>query len=169
MAYRPSYAGFELNAGSAIAGVFPASFQAALLTSFLVVSVTLVSGFTEVTRYDMGDALYVIPGFILLMLLVTTVATVFCALHIALVGVPLAWLLGQKLDTHAGLAISSAAALASALVVSGFWGAWPFGTAGTWPFTALVAAYALPSAVLYRRAVLDARGFSPFAELETAA
>lgn len=168
MPYRPSFPGFELNAGSAIAGVFPASFQAAMLTSFLVVSMTLVSGFTEVARYEMEDALYVIPGFVLLMLLVTTVATVFCALHIALVGVPLAWLLGQRLDTPAGLAISSVAALASALVVCAVFGAWPFGTAETWPFTALVAAYALPSGLLYRRAVLAARSFSPFAELDAA-
>lgn len=164
LSYRPSFARFELNAGSALAGVLPASFQAAALGSFLVATVAVLAFLAEAPKFNLVEALSMVPGFLMIALMMTTVATVVCALHVALVGVPLAWLLGDRLSTNAGLALAITCAVSSALVVCALYGIWPFGSDETPGITAMVFAYALPAGLLYRRAVLNARSFNPYAD-----
>ncbi len=164
LSYRPSFARFELNAGSALAGVLPASLQAAGLGSCLVLTVAMIAVLADAPKFSVVEALSFVPGFLLVMFMMTTVATVFCALHVALVGVPLASLLGGRLHTPAGLALAITGAVSSALVACAVYGIWPFGSEETLAITGMVFAYALPAGLLYRRAVLNARSFNPFSE-----
>lgn len=166
MAYRPSYAGFELNVISPIAGVLPASLQAAAigsaisLTGFAIVGL----GRGDFALSDMSFA--VLWGALGIGLMMTLVGTVFCAFYIALFGVPVAWLLRGRLDTPFGLGVAMAIAVAAgAASVGVIVGLAPLGTEHLL-LGALISAYALPAGILYRRAVLAARSFSPFVEPE---
>ena len=164
MGYRPSFAGFELNAGSAIAGVLPASFQAAAIGSGLTLAWLAIAA---VIAEGLADPLFVlkmIPGVIVAGVIAIIIATVLCAFYIGLVGAPLAALLGQRLDSRFGLALAVLSAVITAIVALAAFGLWPLFDTPDWQFALLVFAYALPAGLLYRRAVLTARQFSPFAE-----
>lgn len=164
MRYRPSYAGFELGAGSALAGVLPASLTASgigtLLTGLVLAPMAIadagLSGFI-----DLAGGIFALG---LIAVIVVLVATVPCAFYIGLVGLPIAALMGRRLERPEGLAVALGAAFAGALVSTFVFEAWPFGPAESWPFGALVLVYALPAGVTYRQSVLSARQFSPFAE-----
>ncbi|MDP5103783.1 MAG: hypothetical protein NWP98_07640 [Erythrobacter sp.] len=164
MAYRPSFAGFELNVGSALGGLFPASFQAALIGSGLMLvwfmgEAAIVSG-----APDPAFLFVAIPLLGLVAIFIITIATVTCALYIALVGVPLASLLGRRLETPTGLVVAGLAALLAGFGATAMFPARPPFSAPDWQYSAMVLAYALPAGLLYRRAVLTARQISPFAE-----
>ena len=115
----------------------------------------------------LADPLFVlkiIPGVIVAGVIAIIIATVLCAFYIGLVGAPLAALLGQRLDTRFGLALAVLSAVITAIVALAAFGLWPLFDTPDWQFALLVFAYALPAGLLYRRAVLTARQFSPFAE-----
>lgn len=116
---------------------------------------------------DISSVLAMVAGFAFFAVLAMIIATAFCAFYIGMIGVPLAWALGRRVGEPAGLAVAMAAALAGAVIVSAVFEAWPFG--GEWGVTAIAFTYALPAGLFYRRAVLDARSLSPFAEPEPAA
>ena len=164
MGYRPSLAGFELNAGSAIAGVLPASFQAAAIGSGLTLAWLAIAAVIAEGLADPLFVLKIIPGVIVAGVIAIIIATVLCAFYIGLVGAPLAALLGQRLDTRFGLALAVLSAVITAIVALAAFGLWPLFDTPDWQFALLVFAYALPAGLLYRRAVLTARQFSPFAE-----
>lgn len=164
MGYRPSFAGFELNAGSAIAGVLPASFQAAAIGSGLTLAWLAIAAVIAEGLADPLFVLKIIPGVIVAGVIAIIIATVLCAFYIGLVGAPLAALLGQRLDTRFGLALAVLSAVITAIVALAAFGLWPLFDTPDWQFALLVFAYALPAGLLYRRAVLTARQFSPFAE-----
>ncbi len=164
MGYRPSFAGFELNAGSAIAGVLPASFQAAAIGSGLTLAWLAIAAVIAEGLADPLFVLKIIPGVIVAGVIAIIIATVLCAFYIGLVGAPLAALLGQRLDSRFGLALAVLSAVITAIVALAAFGLWPLFDTPDWQFALLVFAYALPAGLLYRRAVLTARQFSPFAE-----
>ena len=164
MAYRPIHAGFDLNAGSAFAGVLPASFQAAVIGSGLTLAWI---GATAVIANGLPDpivALQMALGALMVAILPIIIATVFCAIYIAVVGVPIAAFLGGRLDTPAGLAVAVGAALVAGLAAMAAFGFRPLFGEVDWQFALMVFAYALPAGLLYRRAVLNARLLSPFAD-----
>lgn len=164
MAYRPSHAGFELNAGSAIAGVFPASFQAAAIGSGLTLAWLAIAAVIAEGLPEPLFALKLIPGVALALMMAITIATVLCAFYIGLVGAPLAALLGHRLHSRFGLAVAVLSAVITAIVALAAFGLWPLFDTPDWQFALLVFAYALPAGLLYRRAVLTARQFSAFAQ-----
>jgi len=163
--YRPSFAGFELNAGSAIAGVLPASFQAAAIGSGLTLAWLAIAAVIAEGLADPLFVLKIIPGVIVAGVIAIIIATVLCAFYIGLVGAPLAALLGQRLDTRFGLALAVLSAVITAIVALAAFGLWPLFDTPDWQFALLVFAYALPAGLLYRRAVLTSRQFSPFARI----
>jgi hypothetical protein len=114
-------------------------------------------------------SLWAIPGIVFAGLMMMSIGTVFSALLVAFIGVPVAWALGSKLGSPLGLAVAAGAALlaGSALTIA-FWTSPIFGEDG-WLFTLMVMAYALPAGLFYRREVLTARALSLFAEPEPAA
>ncbi len=169
MPYRPSYAGFELNLISPILAVLPASAMAAAIGSVLSLAVLVLSSPFTGGWPSLGTLFAAGLGTLFLLLLAVIIATGFCAFHILLIGVPLAWLLGRRLATPLGLAVAVAGAVAGALMAAALFDAWPFGTDVDWPFTAMVMAYALLAGLLYRKSVLGARLLSPFAEPEPTA
>lgn len=164
MAYRPIHAGFDLNAGSAFAGVLPASFQAAVIGSGLTLAWI---GATALIANGLPNpvlALQMALATIMVAFIPIIIATVFCAIYIGVVGVPIAALLGARLDTPTGLAVAVGAALATGLAAMAVFGFRPLFGEVDWPFALMVFAYALPAGLLYRRAVLNARLLGPFAE-----
>jgi hypothetical protein len=169
VAYRPSSAGFELNAGSALAGVFPASFQAAAVGSTLTLVWLLLAGLIDEGLSFAALSFWAIPGLLFMMLVTTIIGTAFCAFYIAIVGVPVAWLLGRRLAAPLGLGVAVClAVLAGAVLGSTFWAAPVFGDDG-WLFALIVMAYALPAGLFYRQAVLTARSLNPYAEADVSA
>ena len=164
MGYRPSFAGFELNAGSALEGVLPASFQAAVIGSGLLLAWLAVASVIADGLPDPVFVLKLIPGVALAVMMAITISTVVCAFYIALVGAPLAALLGHRLESQFGLALAVLSAVITAMVALAAFGLWPLFDTPDWQFALLVFAYALPAGLLYRRAVLTARQFSPFAQ-----
>jgi len=167
--YRPSFAGFELNAGSALAGIFPASFQAAAVGSALTLVAFLLAGLIDEGMAFAAVSFWAIPGLLFWMLITTTIGTAFCAFYIAIVGVPVAWLLGRRLAAPLGLGVAVClAVLAGAVLGSAFWASPVFGDGG-WLFALIVMAYALPAGLFYRRAVLMSRSLSPYADAQPAA
>ena len=167
MAYRPSHAGFDLNAGSALAGVVPASLQAAAVGSTLSLIGLMATGLVaEGFSYE-ALSLWAIPGIVFAGLVMMAIGTVLCAMLVALIGVPVALLLGHRLGSPFGLAMAAGLALLTgAGLRSGFWSAPIFGEDG-WLLALLVLAYALPAGLFYRREVLTARRLNPFADPAT--
>jgi len=166
MPYRPSTAWFELNAGSSLAGVLPASVQAAAVGSVATLAVLLGVGFTGDGLTSADLSLWMIPATIVLLLLITVIGTFFCAFYIAVVGVPVAFLLGRRLAGPLGLIAAIGIALATGLAVAGGLGAASVWGEDAWIFPVLVMAYALPGGLFYRRAVLTSRALSPWDEPE---
>jgi hypothetical protein len=164
VAYRPSHAGFDLNAGSAFAGVLPASFQAAVIGSGLTLAWIAAAAVIADGLPDPIVALQMALGGLMVAILPIIIATVLCAIYIGVVGVPIAALLGARLDTPAGLAVAVGAALATGLAAMVVFGFRPLFGEVDWPFALMVFAYALPAGLLYRRAVIDARMLNPFAD-----
>jgi len=165
MAYRPSLAGFELNTGSALAGLFPASFKAAAIGSAFTLLAIFADALTD-EHFSLGGlSIWIIPGLIFFMLVAISIATAFCAFYVGLVGVSLAALLGHRLGTRLGLAVSVGAALLAGLVAVAVFGFRTPPGELDWPLALIVLPYALPAGLLYRRAVIDARCISPFAEI----
>lgn len=151
-----------------MAGVFPASVQAAAVGSVTSVIGLLAYGLMSEDLLPDNLSLWSIPGLALLTLVIATMSTVFCAFYIALVGVPVAWLLGRRLDSPLGLAAAVGVALLMGAGTSRlFWSA-PVFEQDWWIFTLMVMAHALPAGLFYRRAVIDARSLSLFAEPDTA-
>ncbi|MFM7379304.1 MAG: hypothetical protein ACKO1O_14440 [Erythrobacter sp.] len=166
MPYRPSTAWFELNAGSALAGVLPASAQAAAVGSVATLAVFLgASLFGEL--FSFADlSIWAIPGLVFWLLLTTVIGTFFCAFYIALVGVPVAFLLGRRLAGPLGLGVAIGIALATGVAAAGIIGADSLWGGDGWFFPVLATAYALPGGLFYRRAVLTSRALSPWDEPE---
>jgi hypothetical protein len=164
VAYRPSHAGFDLAAGSAFAGVLPASFQAAVIGSGLTLAWIAATALIANGLPDPVLALQMALATLMVAFLPIIVATVFCAIYIGVVGVPIAALLGAQLDTPTGLAVAVGAALATGLAAMVVFGFRPLLGEVDWQFALLVFAYALPAGLLYRRAVINARLLSPFAD-----
>ncbi len=145
-----------------MAAVLPASFQAAVIGSGLVLAWL---GIAAVIADGLPDAVFVlqiIPGALLASVIAIIVATVLCAFYIALVGLPLAALLGHRLGSPLGLGVAVLSAVLTGIAVMGVFGVWPLFGSPDWLFALLVFAYALPAGLLYRRAVLTARQFSPY-------
>ena len=166
MPYRPSTAWFELNAGSALVGVLPASVQAAAVGSVATLAVFLgASLYGEL--FSFADlSIWAIPGVAVWLLLTTLIGTLFCAFYIALVGVPVAFLLGRRLAGPLGLAVAVGLALATGLLAAGILGGSPVWGGDGWLIPVLATAYALPGGLFYRRAVLTSRALSPWDEGE---
>ena len=166
MPYRPSTAWFELNAGSAFAGVLPASLQAAAVGSVATLAVFFAVGIMGEPFSFPDLTVWAIPGLIVLTLLTILISTPVCVFCMAVVGVPVAFLLGFRLAGPLGLCLAIGIALAMGLAVAGgLSGASVWGK-DVWIFPVLVTAYALPGGLFYRRAVLTSRALSPFAEPE---
>ena len=166
MPYRPSTVWFELNAGSALAGVLPASVQAAAVGSVATLAVFLGVGLFGEPLSLADLSLWMIPSSIVMLLLITVIGTFFCAFYIALVGVPVAFLLGRRLAGPLGLGVAVGLALATGLAAAGVLGASPVWGGDGWLFPVLATAYALPGGLFYRRAVLTARALSPWDDPE---
>lgn len=162
MPYRPSTAWFELNAGSALAGVLPASVQAAAVGSAVTLAIFLSTALIGEELSPAELSLWMIPGLMFWLLVTTTIGTLFCAFYIALIGVPVAFLLGRRLAGPLGLIAAVGIALATGLAVAGGLGAASVWGDDTWIFPALVTAYALPGGLFYRQAVLTSRALSPW-------
>jgi hypothetical protein len=158
--YRPSTAWFELNAGSALAGVLPASVQAAAVGSVAALAVAFGAGLMD-GRFNIADmSFWAAPWLIVIMLLAILITTPICALCIAVLGVPVAFLLRRRLARPLGLGVALGIALATGLAtfwLLGFEGGWG---KDAWIFPLLVTAYALPGGLFYRQAVLASRTLS---------
>jgi hypothetical protein len=165
MPYRPSYARFELDAGSAISGVLPASVVASGVGTLITALVVLPSTRSDIEYSGLGHSLSGVFGLSILAIFMMVVGTLYCAFYIGIVGLPIAALMGRNLERPQGLAAAFGAAFAGALLVTGVFGFWPFGPAESWPFGTLVLTYSLPAGVTYRRSVLSARRLSAFADL----
>lgn len=166
MPYRPSTAWFELNAGSALAGVIPASVQAAAVGSAATLAVFFGLGFAG-DQFPFGDlSTWAIPRLTVLLLLITVIGTLFCAFYIAVVGVPVAFLLGRRLAGPLGLGVAIGIPLATGLAVAGAYGTASVWRDDAWIFPLLVTAFALPGGLFYRRAVLTSRALSRWDEPE---
>jgi len=149
--------------------VFPASVQAAVVGSVATLIGFLVLGLMPEGLSPNELSLWAIPGLLFWLMVTTTIGTAFCAFYIAIVGVPVAWLLGRRLDTPLGLGVAvGLAALSGAALGSAFW-VGPVFRDGGWLFALMVMAYALPAGLFYRQAVLNARSLSPYAEAESGA
>lgn len=166
MPYRPSTAWFELNAGSALAGVLPASVQAAAVGSVATLALLLGLAFPGglVSLADLS--IWMIPAAFVLLLLITAIGTFFCAFYIALVGVPVAFLLGRRLAGALGLTVAIGIALATGLAAAAIIGPDSLWGGDGWFIPVLATAYALPGGLFYRRAVLTSRALSPWDEPE---
>ena len=164
MAYRPSLAGFEHDAGSALAGVVPASLQAAAFGTTLNLILGLAAALIKTGLSFDVQWLWMTPVIIFTLGVMMAIGTVFCAVIIALIGVPVAWAMGRRLGSSLGVAVAAGAALvAGGALGIAFWHAPMFEDDGPL-FGLMVLAYALPAGLLYRRAVLAARLFSTFDE-----
>jgi hypothetical protein len=164
MAYRPSLAGFERNAGSALAGVVPASLQASAFGTTLNLILVLAAALTEAGLSFDVQWLWMAPVIIFTLSVMMAIGTVFSALVITLIGVPVAWAVGNRLGSSLGLAVAAGAALvAGGALGIAFWRAPMFEDDGPL-YGLMILAYALPAGLFYRRAVLAARTFSRFAE-----
>ncbi|MHA7820106.1 MAG: hypothetical protein ACX930_10720 [Erythrobacter sp.] len=90
----------------------------------------------------------------------------YCGFYLIAVGVPLAWLLRERLGTNKGLVALIATAPVAAYLASGVLGVGPMNWAthvDEWAF-ALACAYSVPAAFYFHRDILTARRTSPFAE-----
>lgn len=157
MPYRPSIAGFERTALPPIVGVLPASFMAAAIGSAVTFAGFLVLGATNSEPIGLNALPATVLYLLLLAIPVMACATVFCMIFIAMIGVPVAWLMGTRLGTTTGLIIATALATSTAMVLGAMLETLPLGLEPRWAFSAIVLAYALPAAIFYRRSVLDAR------------
>ena len=166
MTYRPAHAGFELNAGSALAGVLPASFLAAVIGSGLTLAWLAVAAWIADGLPDPLTLLKYVLAMAMVAILPIIIATVFCAIYVGLVGVPLAALLGRRLETPLGLVVAIGAAVLAGGAATAAFGVRPLFSTPDWQFSLMVFAYALPAGLFYRRAVLTARRLSRFAEPE---
>jgi hypothetical protein len=167
VAYRPSLAGFERDAGSALAGIVPASLQAAAIGTTVSLILVLAAALIKAGLSFDVQWLWMAPVAIVAALTMMAIGTVFSALVIALIGVPVAWTLGNRLGSPLGLALAAGAAMvAGGVLGSAFWTSPLFGDDGPL-FALMILGYALPAGLLYRRAVLDARRFNLFAEPST--
>jgi hypothetical protein len=129
----------------------------------LLLAAGLIAVVDESLSFDV-QSLLIMPTVIFAGLTMMAIGTVFCAAIIALIGVPVAWAMGRRLDSQLGLAVAAGAALvAGGMLGSAFWSSPLFGDDG--PILALmILGYALPAGLFYRRAVLSARSLSVFAE-----
>lgn len=168
MPYRPSTAWFELNAGSALAGVLPASVQAAAVGSVATLAIFLSTALIG-EEFSLAElSLWMIPGLMFWLLITTTIGTLFCAFYIALIGIPVAFLMGPRLAGRIGLGVAIGLALVTGLVAGGILGPVPILSDSGWLFPVLATVYALPAGLFYRQAVLTSRALSPWDELEPA-
>ncbi|QUL37758.1 hypothetical protein [Erythrobacter sp. JK5] len=162
MRYRASAAGFEFSIGSPLRAILPASFQAAVVGSLLILAYLAVVFAIELFEPTVMAAAGGIMFVFLVMFLGTLIGTVFCAFYIAVIGAPLAMLLGERIERPVGLAIALVAALlagglaAAILTGSGF----DLGQIESWYGIAATLAYAIPAGLLYRRSVVVARELS---------
>lgn len=167
MVYRSSFAGFELNAGSALAGIFPASAKAAALGSAAVLAAIFVSGVTNGDWPDLIDLPLGMIGLGAALIFMTIISTVFCAFYVALIGAPLAWLMGPRLGSATGLIVAIIAALSAGFIALAAVGAWPFADGIlAWQVVTMTVVYALPAGIFYRRDVLSARTLSRWSTAE---
>ena len=134
-----------------------------MLSIAVVLAAGLIEGVEEGLSFDVRW-LGMMPAVIFALLTMMAIGTLFCAAIVALIGVPVAWAMGRRLGSPLGLAVAAGAALvAGGMLGSAFWSSPLFGDDG--PLYALmILGYALPAGLLYRRAVLDARSLSLFAE-----
>jgi hypothetical protein len=143
--------------------VLPASFQAAVIGSGLTLAWIAAAAVIADGLPDPVLALQMTLATIMVAFIPIIVATVFCAIYIGVVGVPIAAWLGARLETPTGLAVAVGAALATGLAAMAIFGFRPLLGEVDWQFALMVFAYALPAGLLYRRAVLNARLLSPYA------
>lgn len=166
MPYRPSMAWFELNAGSALAGVLPASVQAAAVGSAATLAVAYGASLMDGRVLFAEKSFRVAPWLVVVLLVAILITTPVCALTIALVGAPLAFRLGRRLAGPVGLGVAVGVPLAMALAVAGAYGGASVWGKNVWFFPFMVLAYGLPGGLLYRQAVLTSRTLSPWDEHE---
>jgi hypothetical protein len=163
MPYRSSTAGFERVALPPLAGILPASFLASATGTGLTFAGYLVAFATSGEQISVNGFLASVLILVILAIPVMAVAAVFCMIFMALIGVPIAWMMGRRLETRIGLLaavalpIVAGAALGTSLQ-SGLLGIDP-----PWAYLAIMLAYALPAGLIYRRSVLTARSLDQFA------
>ncbi|MCK0127292.1 hypothetical protein [Erythrobacter sp. F6033] len=162
MSYRPDHAGFELNAGSAVSAVLPASGLAAAIGSTCAFAGVFFGELSSSLDFTADSLLGLLFGFLVFVGLGTIVGTFFCAFYIALVGMPIAALLGPRIETPAAAVISVLAAIATSYVaaslLAGDFEHWE--PRDKWGLIGFALAYAIPAGLLYRKAVISARHFS---------
>ena len=165
MSYRPSYAGFELNVGSVLGGVIPAAAMSGAIGSFLIM--TYVVG-SEIIRSD--DSLSLVLGTSAVALFLgtffgTIIGSIMCAFYIAITGVPVAILLGPRIERPVAGAVAVVTAIGTGIaatlwMVDGIYGVSMRDFA---PLLGAAMAYAIPAGLLYRRAIITSRKLSPWA------
>lgn len=172
MPYRPAQAEVELSVGTVVTAVVPAAIRAAFIGS--VVMAVIMTGVVAIEALSYRDwspgllfetVLLVVWSFFLFTFIATLVSVAFCGFYLAAVGIPVALVLGRRLDTRKGLVGALASALVAAFVASRLLDGGPLDTLpdNGWLF-AVACAYAFPAAIYFRRDIILAREMSPWAE-----
>lgn len=173
MRYRPDHANVELSVGTVVTAVVPAAIRAAFLGSTLL-AILLTGLFTVdlVNEFEWTSGLFVEAlasiafGFLTLVFIGTLVSVAFCGFYLAAVGIPVALILGERLDTSKGLVAALTSALAAAYIASRLFDGGPLDIGPAdhgWLFV-MCCGYALPAALFFRRDIIIAREVSPWAE-----
>jgi hypothetical protein len=131
--------------------IAPATLQAAGLGAILLASTFLIDGLTTKADYDFTfyaslAGLALVAGFI--------IGGLGTGLALMLAGVPVARIIGQRLESTVGTALAIGTAVAGVAVCHGVTGSNDF-------FAMAAACFALPAALLYRRHVLLERTLEP--------
>ena len=163
MPYRPAHASLDVRFGSVLSAILPAAVQASLIGSSMTGFYFLISANSfdpdTITQMILGP----LAAILMYLFFGTIIGTIFCALCVGLVGVPIAVVLGARIEQSLAAWISMATAFTMTLfLVSGYGmfdgiDLWDDGFAQT--FLAIFV-YALPAAWLYRKAIIDARASS---------
>ncbi|MEP0188970.1 MAG: hypothetical protein ABJP70_05180 [Erythrobacter sp.] len=159
MPYRSTFGAFDHAAASTISAVLPASIKAGLTGSICVVAYLIVAFVAEQAE----PTLTFIAGVLFLVAFAlfvgTMIGAILCAFSIALLGLPLALMLGRKIEKQFSLGLAIFASLVVAIVVSYFFNFTSATVARQIEFYEIVTilCYAIPAGYFYREDIILVR------------
>ncbi|MEM6584136.1 MAG: hypothetical protein AAF692_00105 [Pseudomonadota bacterium] len=159
--YQSGSAAFELHLGSALKAILPGAFQGAVIGSLFVamyfaLDFILADGLSAFT-----DFLGLLMGLLVIVMFGTMAGMVMCLVYLALIGLPLAVVMRRRVGTRIGLVAALFVAVITAtisayLAIKDGWTS----NIEDWIVGGVALAYAIPSGVAYRQAIIAERMLS---------
>ena len=159
--YRAGPATFELHFGSALKAVLPGAFQGSVIGSILTAIYIMFLSGTGESSFSVAQLAGAVMTFCFVMLIGTMAGMIICSLFIIVIGLPLALLLRRRIATQGALILTVLVAIGVALSV-GYVFLDPDSILSLHPraMTALLLAYAVPTGIAYRQAIITERMLS---------